>query len=624
MSFLEQMSAQVLRFVSSATLDSRARVSSPEVEAAILRARERATYEMVPVAMIAEGVTTLAVYWVLHNRLPDSGLFWWLVAREAIALVRLAHGIACLRGHIPSGPATLRSFVAMAFIDGVAWSALGWWFTPVFRLDVAVVTIGVLTGVASVGVLMLQTTMSGVLAFALPILVPNAFFAIGRHDDLGYFCTASVLGLMVMMMNEAARSNRRIIEMLRLRFESEQASEAKTEALRQAKLLADTKNRFVATMSHEMRTPLHGILGLVRLVREAAHDAKSACNLALIQSSGEHLLSVINDVLDFSRLEAGGLTAHVQPFGINDVLHELAETSRVLCTEKGLALDVQIALPPGEYVLGDPTRVKQVLHNLIGNAVKFTLKGTVGLHAWRDESSGMLMFEVRDTGIGIPKHELPRVFEAFHQAEGTYERRFGGTGLGLTISRDLCRTMGGDLACKSEQGRGSVFTCSLPLPRVAAPELATRPKARTPRLSDSPLAFDLSVLDEPHVLVVEDNAVNALVAQAELQRFGVRVSLVDNGQDAITCLEREQVDLVLMDCEMPGMDGIETTRRIRERERMAGRAAVSIVALTANGADVYAERCVPVGMNGHLLKPFKPEELAKVLSNHLRTALCVS
>jgi signal transduction histidine kinase/ActR/RegA family two-component response regulator len=620
MSWIQSVSLWVLRLFSSATLDGRTRSASPEIEAEIVRAKERATCETVALAMIGQMIAAQAVYWVLKGRVESEGLLWWLLARQVLSVCRLVHGLACLHGYLTPGAMASRMFVVLAALDGLLWGVLGWYFTPMFRLDVAVVSISVLIGVAAMGAQMLYMNMPGAIVFIVPILVPNAFFAMGRHDDLGYFCLVAILGLTAMMLGETARSHRRTTEMLRLRLESEQVSKAKTEALHQAKLLADTKSRFVATMSHEMRTPLHGILGLIRLVQQASHDDQSARNLALIQGSGEHLLSVINDVLDFSKLETDGLSVHVQSFPLAGMVHDLAETSRVICQEKGLALDVLVELPRDEYVEGDQTRVRQVLHNLIGNAIKFTHKGTVGLHVWRDAQTSRVMFEVRDTGIGISPQEVARVFDAFHQADGTYQRQFGGTGLGLTISRELCQAMGGQLSCTSEVGRGSVFICELPLPAVAAPGAKPHKEKRASSLSRSSFAFDLSVLDEPHVLVVEDNPVNALVAQAELDRLGVRSTVVDNGFDAIEWLEREQADLILMDCEMPGMDGVETTRRIRERERQTGRQKVSIVALTANGADMYAERCVPAGMNGHLLKPFRPEELAHVLSRHLRVS----
>jgi CheY-like chemotaxis protein len=359
------------------------------------------------------------------------------------------------------------------------------------------------------------------------------------------------------------------------------------------------------------------------MVRHESRDPQLARHLGLIQSSGEHLMSVINDVLDYSKLEAGKLPVHRVPFPLHDMLTELVDTYQPACRDKGLQFEAMLEIAADEWVDGDATRLRQILHNLVSNAVKFTARGHVSLRAWRPDAGDAVVFEVRDSGIGIAPQDLPRVFDAFYQAEAASDRRYGGTGLGLTISRDLCRAMGGQLRCDSKMGQGTVFICQLPLPRAMSRQADGGARtAERARRADRGFAFDLSVLVEPHVLLVEDNPVNALVAQAELGRLGVRVTMVDNGPDALGVLERELVDLVLMDCEMPGMDGIETTRRIREAERAQRRPAVTIVALTASGRDVYIERCVPAGMNGYLLKPFKSEELADIVTRHVRTQLC--
>jgi len=625
MPLLKLVLAGLLRLFSSSTLDSRTRPAAPDVAAATQQAQGRAYFEMVPSAMLGQMVASAGIYWVLSSRVNPQTLLWWLIALQVLSVCRLTHARLVLTGRLPGGAQAMRAANVGALIDGVVWGALGWGITPLDRLDVSVVTISMLLGVAAMGALLQHVNLPGVVSLIVPLLVPNAFFAATRHDDLGYFCLAAVLGFTAMLLLTAAQSNRRILEMLRLRYQSEQVTRDKTEALEQARQLADTKSRFLATMSHEMRTPLHGILGLLRLVRQDVIDPKVNKNLSLIQSSGEHLVSVINDVLEFSKSEAGGLAVHEEPFCLHAILSELADTCRVSCMDKGLMLAVQLDIGPHEHVQGDPVRIRQVLHNLIGNAIKFTPHGTVGLHVWRDAPTGPMMVEVSDTGIGIPPQEVPRVFEAFHQAEGTYERRYGGTGLGLTISRDLCRAMGGDLHCGSEVGKGTVFTCVLPLPRVQEPVDKALPGATHDTQHWGSVmngGFANPCGDAPHVLLVEDNPVNALVAQALLDRFGIRVTSVDKGRDAIDCLTHQTFDLILMDCEMPGMDGIEATRRIRELERQSARSPVPIVALTANGPQVFADRCAPAGMDDHLLKPFRPQELAEVLMRHLKVAAC--
>jgi signal transduction histidine kinase/ActR/RegA family two-component response regulator len=575
--------------------------------------REQAAQEQIRSAMFFSLFIAAGVAIILYHRVPQAELIAWLVARLTISAGRIVYSSLYLSGRLPSQLPTRQHYRLLALVDGLAWSALGWYFTPVQQLDVAVVTVSVLIGVASIATVTLQVDMPSLRAFVTPILLPNSVYILNRHDDLGWFGFLAVLGLLGVLLFEARRSNERVAALIRLRLQNEQVAQAQAQALAQARLLNEAKGRFVATMSHEMRTPLHGILGLVRLLRERERDAEATRQLDLIRSASDHLVHVINDVLDFSRMEAGSLPLHQEPFGLLALLDEMARTFEVIAHDKGLRLEANLQVEPAHWVTGDPMRVRQVLHNLLGNAVKFTPGGQVRLHARYDPATGEVIIQVEDSGIGIPPQELARVFEAFHQAEGTYQRRFGGTGLGLTISRELCQSMGGDLSCSSELGKGSVFTFRLPLPLA---EPATSPANG---LAQPEAASDCS---HAHVLLVEDNAVNALVAEAELRRLGIEVTVMANGRDALAWLEHHRPDLVLMDCEMPELDGIEATRQIRERERWSGRAPVPIVALTANGREAFNERGPGAGMDGYLAKPFRSEDLARVLAKHLTVEPC--
>jgi signal transduction histidine kinase/ActR/RegA family two-component response regulator len=598
----------------SSSVDAASEAGSNELEWRVQQTRERAAHERLPNSMVVGLFAALGVLWVLWDSVPHDTLMTWYGARVVISVARLGHAMVFLRWRTLLSRNPLYSYRVLAALDGLVWGAMGWAMTPLNQLDIAVVTISSCIGIAAIGAFILHVDMPSTALFVAPILLPNAIYAEGRQDRLGLFCTIAVIGLMLLFLQEARRSNRRIVELLRLRFQSEQFAHAQAEALNQARILSETKSRFVATMSHEMRTPMHGILGLVRLLRQRENDLLAQRQLDLIRSSGDHMVNVINDVLDFARLEAEGLPVHRQRFNLYALLSEMAETANVTACDKGLELVLGIDMPRDADVCGDPVRIRQILHNLLGNAIKFTQHGSVSLLVRRDADT--VHFHVKDTGIGITPQELPQIFEAFHQAEGTYQRRFGGTGLGLTISRELARAMGGDITCSSVRGEGSVFALALPLPVVAGgaevqADVVASPVAPEEMREDG---------DEhvPQVLLVEDNPVNALVAEAELQRLGVQVTVLTNGRQALDWLATEPTDLVLMDCEMPEMDGIEATRRIRERERATGRRPVTIVALTANGLDTYAERCVAAGMNDHLSKPFRPEELEQTLSRHLR------
>ena len=592
-------------------------VFDPELERRVTESRHRALHEMLPFSMLFGLVTAFGVVVVLQGSVQQHLLLTWFASRVLISVTRIAQALRCDMGRKPQAPHDLNLYRALAVVDSVAWSALGWGITPIQQMDIAAVTISVMIGVAALGTCMLHVDFITASLFVVPIMLPNSLYAATRHDRLGWFCALAVMGLMLALMIEARRSNRRIIELLRLRVQSEKVTHAQAQALEQAQLLSDAKGRFLATMSHEMRTPLHGILGLVRLLRQREQDPQAMHRLELVRSSGEHLVSVINDILDFSSMEAGQLPLHERPFKLHALLDEVANTTSVSATDNGLTLRVVLDLDHDELVMGDPVRIRQVLHNLLGNAVKFTAKGFVRLQARRDPISGEVRIQVQDSGIGIPTHEQARVFEAFHQAEGTYQRRFGGTGLGLAISRDLCRAMGGDLDCRSEVGVGSVFTFSLPLPKVPRPDYPTNlPSSFNAQSSGDTSAPRPPSLQTLHVLLVEDNPVNALVAQAELHLLGAKVSVVVNGREAVDWLSGQQADLVLMDCEMPEMDGFEATRQIRARERLAGSPPVSIVALTANGPDTCGDRCRDAGMNGQLSKPFRSQDLAQTLALH--------
>ena len=587
-------------------------VDPANVAAQVRAAQVRAMHEVMPLAQIASIACGLGVTAILWRQLEARLLLTWLVARLAISLVRIWYSVACQRDPRRH---TDQIYIAMALTDGIAWGAMGWGLTPFMNLEVAIVTICVAVAASCIGVIMLHIHSTANWIFIVPILIPNAFFALLRHDDLGVFCCVGFLGLTSVLILEGERLNRRSLALLQLRFESELAHQAEKRALQKVQRLADMRSRFVATISHEMRTPLHGMLGLLRLIQAHADQPPEPRHLALMQSSGQHLISVINDVLDFARLESAGLPISPKPFRLDLMLIDLADTIRLTCEAKRLSLTLESDVPAHTWVLGDETRVRQVLFNLLGNAIKFTAEGGVKLTARHEARSGRTLLAVHDSGIGIPGTELAHIFEPFHQAEGTYERRFGGSGLGLTISRELCRAMGGELSCTSQAGTGSVFTCELQLPAMDAPQsqATALPSGHTARQ-------EAVEHGKSHVLIVDDNPVNTIVAEAELRLLGLDVSTVESGQEALDWLEHQKPDLILMDCEMPIMDGVAATRQIRAREAQNGTPPVPIVALTANGREAYEQRCRPAGMNDYLSKPFDRADLKAIVTRHARHA----
>ncbi|MDQ0464139.1 signal transduction histidine kinase/ActR/RegA family two-component response regulator [Caulobacter ginsengisoli] len=487
-------------------------------------------------------------------------------------------------------------FLVTGLAFGALWVSLAslYWtgFKPGFQFDALLVWAGVLLN----GISFAFRSRLGLALFAAPMALAMVIepLLVPRYHGIQQLTV--VVGALTLVAygficaNQNLQAARALAETQALLKEQKQAAETASQA----------KSAFLAMMSHELRTPMNGVLGMAHALQTTPLDARQQDYVRTVIRSGDVLMAILNDILDLSKIEAGRLELEAAPFDLRDLAARVCDLWTPSTADKGLTLELKVDPAAAHWVVGDAMRVRQILLNLVSNAVKFTDQGAITL-AIEADPDGRVALSVRDTGIGIPRDVQKRLFQSFTQADVSTSRIHGGTGLGLSICRRLAELMGGDIALTSTLGRGSTFRVTLPLalaPVPGAAEAQAGPAAEPARAIK--------------VLVVDDHPTNRAVAAALLGAVGADVASAADGLEALDLLMGERFDLILMDIHMPRLDGVETLRRIRAGEGLAADAVV--VALTADAMTGERERLLGLGFDDYLSKPIQPAALLDVVA----------
>ncbi len=526
---------------------------------------------------------------------PGVGLGRWWISRRYADTASL------------SPPEVRRGRAAMevnAGLAGLLWSIALATVYPHLRGVDATILLVIIVGSLAMAALFMSLAGRSYLLLSVPQVTTLTIVSLLAEPvrSLPLALMAAIFGLTLLRASNDYRDTAE--RAIRHRLEVDAANASLQQAKDAAEAASRAKTEFLALMSHEIRTPMNGVLGALDLLRRCTLDARQRRLVRIAASSGGTLMALLNDVLDQSKIDAGKFTLQQQPMSLHALLQSVVTLFRASAEARGLQLDLRVDNDVPDRVIGDAQRLKQVLSNLVGNAIKFTEQGRIELRVMQQAG---LRFEVRDSGIGIAADRIDRLFDPFYQIDTSRRRSRGGTGLGLSISQRIVEAMGSRIEVQSAPGRGSVFGFTLQLPADPAPA----PLPPVDSLHGT-LDGELPSL-RGTVLLAEDNPVNRLIAVEMLQSIGLDVLEVDNGQAAVELLERRRVDAVLMDCQMPLLDGYAAARRIREREARDGLPRTPILALTADAFADDAERAKEAGMDARLTKPFNQAQLRELL-----------
>lgn len=595
--------------------------STPDIDAKIAFERLSTIYRLAPLPQVGAVAFSCVIAYAMWGRVGAGWVLGWLMCKIALAIGRTWETRRFERD--PQRAERMSywrtRFEVLIVADNMCWSVIAVIFVPATQNTMlgALLFASVLCIMALGVFVLISSFRTAVLNFASIMLAVMGRAAWDGSDDM-WVVLISTLIYGIVLAQESWRSNQSWTEMTRLRLHSDSVAAEREQARRVAVEASEAKSRFLANMSHEIRTPMNGILGMSELLQHTTLDVEQARYAHAISTAAHALHDLLGDILDLSKIEEGKVSLERVDFDPAAVLAATASIYGELASARGTTVVTNIDLAELPSVSGDPTRLRQVVTNLLGNALKFTDGGTVTLSAMcLDTPAGdarrWIRTQVQDTGIGMSAEQLAQLFQRFSQADASTTRRFGGTGLGLVICKHLVELMGGTIHVDSAPGIGSRFWFDIPLSDALAPTTDAM-------LTPVPVAVLKDATPRPaRILVAEDNPVNQMVVRAMLERLGMTVSMAQNGAEAVSEASSSTFDLVLMDCQMPVMDGYEAAKTIRAAQSNGAR--IPIVALTANALSEDRQRCEDAGMDDFLTKPVTGAALADVLTRHLGTSI---